>query len=251
MQRRGRRLLVGLGTAVVALSAPHGAHARDGLPSVLSIRAPIVTQSHPLDCEAASLQMALAARGTALDQETILARLPKDPRAAVLDGVRDVGGRPVARVRRWGDPFRAFVGDPDGSERLATGYGVYWPPIADVARAAGHRVVAGTDIPPERLYAHLARGEPAIVWLPWNLVRLPTWRWRAWDGTRIVWNHAEHTMVLVGLDLVHDTVTLDDPDAPADPATGAGPYVGAQRTVSREEFEERYGDFHRMAVIVR
>ena len=251
MQRRRDRVLAGVGAAVAALSAAHGAHAGGDLRTVLSIPAPIVTQSHALDCESASLQMALAARGTMLDQETILARLPKDPRPAVVEGFRDVHGTPVARVRRWGDPFRAFVGDPDRSERMATGYGVYWPPIATIARGAGHHVVAGTDIRPELLYARLALGEPAIVWLPWNLLRRPTWRWRAWDGRRIVWNHAEHTMVLVGVDLVHDTVVLDDPDSPADPATGAEPYVGAQRTVPREEFESRYQDFHEMAVIVR
>jgi uncharacterized protein YvpB len=249
-RRRGRALL-GVTAAMAALSAPHGAHAGGDLHTVLSIPAPILTQSHALDCESAALQMALAARGTALDQEEILDLLPKDPRPAIVDGSRQVHHTPIARVRRWGDPFRAFVGDPDGSERMATGYGVYWPPIAEIARHAGHHVVAGTGIAPELLYAHLALGEPAIVWVPWNFLRRPVWTWTAWDGRRIFWNHAEHTMVLVGVDLAHDTVILDDPDAPADAATGAGPYVGALRVVPREEFEARYEDFQEMAVIVR
>ncbi|MGH7747113.1 MAG: hypothetical protein ACREQ5_20510, partial [Candidatus Dormibacteria bacterium] len=79
--------------------------------------APAVQQSHALDCEAAALVAALAARGVSVSQDWVLGQIGADARQPV----RDASGH----ILRWGDPNTTFVGDVDGSEPRDTGYGVY------------------------------------------------------------------------------------------------------------------------------
>src|SRR5207302_42177 len=59
-----------------------GAARLAGSQSVM-LNAPNIAQDKPLDCEAASLQLALAVAGFGVSQDTIFHNMPQDPRRAV------------------------------------------------------------------------------------------------------------------------------------------------------------------------
>src|SRR5437764_99119 len=75
--------------------------------------------------------MALFVPGTNASENWILAQMGADLRRAVMDQFGD--------VLRWGDPYQTFVGNVNGLDYNATGYGVYYPPIAMAAGRAGRR----------------------------------------------------------------------------------------------------------------
>ena len=61
---------------------------------------------------------------------------PYVPLSSLMLAVTIGGFALVAYPARWGDPYKAFVGDVNGYEPDFTGYGVYYPPIV-AAPAAG------------------------------------------------------------------------------------------------------------------
>ncbi|HEY7202119.1 MAG TPA: C39 family peptidase [Candidatus Dormibacteraeota bacterium] len=186
-------------------------------------------QDHPVTCEVASLRMALAGRGIATDELSLLALTGDDRRAAEADAAGD--------IQRWGDPNRTFVGDPDGHISTHTGYGVYAGPIADAARRAGASVVAGgTGIAPATLYAAVIAGHPAVVWVTNDYRRGTVRTWQAWDGTTVRYTLNEHAVLLVGV--TPSAVLINDPMK--------GPVW-----LARADFEATYETFDDMAVIVR
>src|SRR3989442_1046711 len=109
---------------------------------ILSV--PQYQQQHGLTCEAAALRMALGAFGLNVAESTLMSQIGIDYRLPYWDSS---GGF------HWGDPYAAFVGNPDGSERGLTGYGVYYPPIARVAQANGAVVSQASEgIAPSTIY---------------------------------------------------------------------------------------------------
>ena len=194
------------------------------------ISAPLYGQTHSLSCEAASLQMALAAKGMYVSQDWILDVIGADRRGAVLGG----GG-----VQRWGDPYATFVGDVDGSEPGYSGYGVYDPPVAIAAERAGASATALEGADPAQLYQQVLNGNPVVVWVENHLTTTSLRSWTAWDGRIVPYSVGEHTMTMVGVDTDAGTVTLDDPG------------TATQTTVPMPTFENSYASFGRMAVVVR
>src|ERR1700737_3819169 len=91
------------------LRSPTTAHAATSA----SIAVTPVVQKYGLDCEAAALQMALAAVGINVSQDRLLQQFGADLRAPGL-----TNGVPT----RWGDPYQTFVGNVRGSF-VVTGYG--------------------------------------------------------------------------------------------------------------------------------
>jgi uncharacterized protein YvpB len=195
-----------------------------------SIPTPAIRQLHPLDCEAAALQAALAARGTQVTQDWILAQMGADRRPALTDG--------QGAVLRWGNPYTAFVGDVDGSEPRATGYGVYWPPIAAAAKAAGRTAVGGEGWKAADIYAHLSAGHPVVIWTDTTYTPVPMHVWTAWDGTQVRYAIGEHAVTLTGIDPAAQTVQLLDVES------------GSFRTFSMSTFEAFWSSFDNMAVVV-
>ncbi len=185
-------------------------------------------QAYPLDCEATALQMALSAVGITTSQDSILNSMGADPRPPVIQG-----GRPV----QWGDPYQAFVGDVRG-RMLATGYGVYYAPIAAAARAAGAGAIGQEGWSPSQLYAEVAAGHPVVVWVPHLMVAVSVGHWTAWDGRNVWYSPQEHTQVLVGYDYGASTVTLADP------------IDGRLHTYSMSLFENRFAAFMSSAVVI-
>ena len=134
-------------------------------------------QIHGLDCEAAALQMALAEQGIAVSQNTLLSQMGIDYRAPYWD---------ASGAMHWGDPYANFVGNPDGAERLLTGYGVYYPPIARVAAMDGATVVrSGEGIAPATLYQDVLAGHPAIAWVSFDWKFHQVTHYVAFDGRTV------------------------------------------------------------------
>jgi uncharacterized protein YvpB len=193
---------------------------------------PLIAQSHNLDCESAALRMALLVPGANVTENWILAQMGADPRRAVVDQFGD--------VLQWGDPYQTFVGNVNGLDYNATGYGVYYPPIVMAAGRAGRSTLAKEGWNPHDLYVEVASGNPAVVWVPvFGYWQSATMRfWTAWDGRQIRYTLVEHAMTLIGVDAAAGTVTLNDPNR------------GFVRTVAIADFEAAFAKFNNMAVVV-
>ncbi|MCX4751367.1 C39 family peptidase [Kitasatospora sp. NBC_01287] len=192
-----------------------------------TVQVPLYYQQLGNDCEAAALRMMLAAHGIAVQDQQILDRI----------GVDRVHGEFGHDGPNSGDPFKAFVGDPDGSENEGTGYGVYDPPVAAAARAYGAKVAfTGQGLTPARLRAHVQAGRPAIVWVDYLWRKRPDHPYTAYDGRSVLYaGPAEHAVVVTGYtDLA---VTINDP-------------ARGHLTVARGDFEAGYATYGDMAVVL-
>jgi uncharacterized protein YvpB len=196
----------------------------------IAMGVPTFRQTRSLDCEAAALQVALAAVGTSVTQDRINALIGADTRPP------EIG--PGGVVARWGDPYQTFVGRIDGSEPRHTGYGVYYPPIAAAAQAAGRAADGREGWDPWAIYDEVALGHPAVIWVDATFTPVPMRHWTAWDGRSVPYAIGEHAVTVVGVDALAGTVTLADVRA------------GVRRTFTMSRFEAIFASFGDMAVVV-
>ncbi|WP_280701347.1 C39 family peptidase [Kitasatospora sp. GP82] len=189
---------------------------------------PMYQQQLGNDCEAASLRMVLAARGVLVGDQDVLARIGVD-----LTHYQAGDSGPLA-----GDPFRSFVGDPDGSEADGTGFGVYYPPVAQAAQSYGLSLeAAGQGISPAQLRTEVSAGHPAVVWVDYGWRYLAANSYTAYDGRQVTYaGPSEHSVVVSA---VSDGQVLVD-----DPARG-------QSWISEAAFDAGYATYGEMAVIVQ
>jgi uncharacterized protein YvpB len=203
-RRPGRRdaALRGLIAALLA-AVVWGAHPAlsAGAQTAIYLNAPSIRQDKSLDCEAASLQVALAVAGYNVSQDTIFNRLPQDARPAVVAN---------GAAQRWGDPYAAFVGNVNGAEANFTGYGVYYPPIVNVAAGVSASADGHTGWTVPAIEASIRRGAAVIVWMNRNYTATGVRYWTAWDGRSIPYTTLEHTLVAIGFDSVAQTITSVD-----------------------------------------
>jgi uncharacterized protein YvpB len=191
---------------------------------------PLIRQSHSLDCEAASLQAALATRGTSVSQDWELGQFGADLRPAAVSN-----GNVVA----WGDAWQTFVGNVNASESNFTGYGVYWPPLQRVATSVGHYAQGGQNWTPNDVYLELSAGHPVVIWINNSYRWQPVRYWTAWDGARVPYSiPGDHTVVLTGINMQNHSVQLLDVGE------------GVTRTFSMQQFESFWGTFNNMALVV-
>lgn len=196
-------------------------------PSIQTIDVPVVAQVMNLDCETAALQMGLAAFGQPSAQAQLFALENPDTRPAVVGA----GG-----IQRWGDPYTNFVGNVNGLETNATGYGVYWPVIAAIAQQHGVPEARGGDgLTADVAYAALQLGHPVEVWVNAGWGLLPTGSWTAWDGRSIPYTLEEHAVTLSGVSAA--SVRVNDP------------LHGTQYWIAKTTFERNWADFGNQAVI--
>ncbi|MGW2371909.1 MULTISPECIES: C39 family peptidase [Kitasatospora] len=199
-----------------------------GAPGTLDdVSVPYYHQQLSDDCEAAALRMVLAARGVDADDQQILDRIG-------VDREHPEFGHSGPRS---GDPYRAFVGDPNGSETGGTGFGVYHPPVAGAARSYGLTVLQDDEgVSVQELKDHLAAGHPAIVWVDYLWRHLATTTYTAYDGRSIPYaGPAEHTVVVTGFS--GGNVSLNDP-------------ARGRTTVSEQDFADGYATYGQMAVVI-
>jgi uncharacterized protein YvpB len=198
---------------------------------VLAIK--IDYQDHALSCEAAALKMALAYEGIRIDELTLISYMTDDLRAARFDSQ----GRLVA----WGDPARAYVGNPDGRIERYTGYGVYSAPVARAADRAGAKVVRsgsslyGTGVPPSAVYNSVLDGHPVVVWISNTYHQVPLHRYTAYDGAKVWYTLTEHAVTVIGVR--PGEVLINDP------------WFG-QAWHPKAQFESAFRTFGNMAVVI-
>lgn len=142
------------------------------------------------DCEATALSMLLTAAGVHVSQLRLQAQLP-------TSGPLDPEPVPGSSLFRWGDPERGFVGRVDGSGPEG-GFGVYEPPIRQVAARHGVRLtdLQGKSVAAVR--AAVLAGHPVMAWV--GLAAGPYASWLTPSGRKITVNFGEHAVVLVGAD---------------------------------------------------
>jgi uncharacterized protein YvpB len=205
--RRGTAAVIALGMGAVGLTtAPVTADAA-------MFRLPVGTQrmQMPLDCEAASLTIALQSVGVHTTQRYVQGHFPTDTRAPVLGA----NGFPA----QWGDPYTNFVGHVMGSEpgsnpHWATyaGWGAYAPVVARAAQSLGVPVAAQlTGWNPQALYAAVEAGHPVLVWTTVDYSSQTARTWKAWDGRAVPWTEAGHVVVLMGVNPTAGTLEFSDP----------------------------------------
>ena len=188
---------------------------------------PYYRQVHELSCEEAALQMALAHEGIYASQDQELNDLVIDWRHSYYD----------SNGLRWGDAYTNFVGDPDGSEVLLTGYGVYWSDIGRIAALYGARVlVQGENISPATVYDSILHNHPVVAWVTFDWRYHSPGSYLAFDGRGIPYSGAvEHAVTLVGV--TPDSVLVDNP------------WTG-QQWISKATFEASFATYHYMAVVL-
>ncbi|MCW7940698.1 hypothetical protein AAW14_01290 [Streptomyces hygroscopicus] len=178
-------------------------------------------------CEAASLRMVLGARGIRTGDQAILKQFG-------IDRTHYQFGRSGALS---GNPFRSFVGDPNGSQKAGTGFGVYYPPVAAAARSFGLNVLAaGQGVSLDQLRSQVSQGHPAIVWVDYFWRRAATTSYTAYDGARIPYaGPAEHAVVVTAYS--GSTVTVNDP-------------ARGKHVIPLGRFTDAYAAYGNMAVVL-
>ena len=196
--------------------------------TVFTIAVPVNQQTRALNCETAALQMGLATYGYHYTQDALFARENADLRPAVLG--------PNHTVVRWGNPYTNFVGNVNGSESGATGYGVYYPVILKIAREIGlTNAYGGEGMAPATVYQALATGHAVEVWVESNWKPSIVGAWTSWDGRAIHYSFHEHAVTLSGVSPTQ--VRVNDP------------WHGTQYWISKATFETVWADFNNMAVV--
>ncbi len=220
------------GSSVVSAAAPTGY-------GPMNLAPHLTIQDKNLDCEAAALAAAFGVRGIApntgsLDlQDWIQAQLPVDLRNPI---VNDAG-------ITWGDPYTDFVGNVNGVEGFAPGdgYGVYYPPIADVVTKVGYTSVAQTGWTTASIEAEIETGSPVVVWIDFRSlasgVGYATSTWTAFDGRQIPYTLHEHAVTVLGVFPGHSVTLLDV-------------FSGNQYTYTEAQFTSMLSTFGGMGVAV-
>jgi len=184
-------------------------------------------QEHGLTCEASALRMTLAAFGINVAEDTLMSQIGIDYRQPTWD---------ASGAMHWGDPYAAFVGNPNGSEIGLTGYGVYYPRIAAVAQADGVTVAqAGEGIAPSTIYEAVMAGHPVIAWTTFDWLYHRVSHYVAFDGRTVQFGSPyEHAVVVRAV--TNGYVLINNP------------WFGTQ-WISKSTFESSYATFNNMAVI--
>lgn len=190
-----------------------------------------VQQGLPLDCEAAALEEAMRAKGNDISQYTIFSAMPNGDRGPAMWS----GGH----IAEWGDPYTEFVGNVYGSESRGTGYGIYSPAIAAVARQFGFNAVGIEGGSAQQVFTALAMGHPVLVITSGTFTPVATNWWTAYDGRAIPYSLSDHAVTVVAEDGVAGTITLDDVRD------------GRMKTFSLAQFESFWTSYLDMAVVLQ
>lgn len=144
---------------------------------------PVHRQEHNLSCEVASLRSALLYKGVNVTESELIKYQPVSYPTEYKNGV-------------WGDPSKGYVGNIDGSQPRFTGYGVYWKPIAELAKryrpAESFRHVDWNFIKEEILSDNVV-----IMWGNYHLYPRAT-VWQTSEGVNVLGFIGEHTYVVLG-----------------------------------------------------
>ncbi|MFH1401356.1 MAG: C39 family peptidase, partial [Parcubacteria group bacterium] len=167
-------------------------------PEIVLIKTVFSFQKYLLSCEAASLKMALSAKGINVSEDQIMTKIGYDP-TPHKNGV-------------WGDPNLAFVGDIDG-KICDTGYGVHWGPLAEAANNwRESEAFSRWDL--KKLINEIKLQNPVVVWGTLPIGPLKDCSWYTPQGKYIKTYKETHVRLVVGF--VGDSknpekIIMDDP----------------------------------------
>lgn len=150
-------------------------------------------------CEVTSLAMVLNYAGVKTSKMDLYRSVRKDLDPLIKSSKGD--------IIRWGNPADGFVGDMTGKR---AGYAVFdQPMIALINQKLPGRAINLTNMPFDRVLAHVSAGYPVVVWTTGDY-RLPD-RWEGWyHGKQYIKTPLDlHAVVLVGYDTKY--VYLNDP----------------------------------------
>ncbi|MHB1892594.1 MAG: C39 family peptidase [Candidatus Dormibacteria bacterium] len=184
------------------------------------------------DCEEAALQIVLEHEGI----------YPSQPQLLSIEGVDS--SVPGIGPGLGGDPYRQFVGPPNGPGSPAYEPGTYFPPVARAAQTVGGTVLAaGQGITPDQLFTAVEDNHPAVAWV--------TFDWRHYTATTICaggdcfpWaGNNEHGVAVIGIGA--NSVLIMNPLR----ASSGFPYTG-KAWVPMAVFDSAYATYGDMAVII-
>ena len=179
-------------------------------------------QEHSLSCELASLKMVLNYYGVNVSESEIIEKLAFDT-------------TPKTRTT-WGDPSVGFVGNIDG-KMGKTGYGVYYGPVAEVARNWKY-ADAMNQLTAQDVANHIERDRPLVVWGYYGSGKRLSWSTP--EGKKIYAVNGEHARVVIGF-----TGSALDPEGfiLLDPIYG-------EIYWTTEQFMKNFASFDNSAVVV-
>jgi uncharacterized protein YvpB len=185
------------------------------------------------DCEEAALQMALEHEGIAATQAQILNKEGVD---ASVPGI----GPGLS-----GDPYKTFVGPPNGAQGAAFEPGTYFPTVARAATDLGAHVLAsGRGISPEQLYTDIENNHPVVVWVTTDF-RYFQARTISAQGDQFPWaGPVEHAVLVIGIGA--NSVLVWNPEPTARPGLS---YIG-KSWVPMSTFVGTYATYGDMAVVL-
>ena len=164
---------------------------------------PYYRQAFAQSCEAASLRMALAYRGTHSTDWDILQRFGYAPRHKDKEN------------NAWDDPQQQFVGDVRGDQGKGTGWGVYAEPVARATRSFGRSATTQYGVSAQFLASQLYADRPVILWGIWgNSAAIQSWQTP--EGRTAAGPFPMHVRLVVGVKgepgnplgfWVHDPIT--------------------------------------------
>lgn len=176
------------------------------------LNVPYYRQVYAQSCEAASLRMALAYRGTNSTDWNILQKFGYSPTAK--DKKNNV----------WGDPQKGFVGDVNGNQGAGTGWGVYAEPVASATRSFGRQATVRYGVSAQFLAQQIYDGNPVILWGIWgNSASIQ--KWKTPEGKTVSGPFPMHVRLVVGV--------VGEPGSPQgfyvhDPITGTAYWSAGQ-----------------------
>jgi len=151
-------------------------------PKITLINVAFDHQDYTLSCEAASLKMALAAKGKYVSENQIMEKVG-------YDGTQ-------RNYNTWGDPYEYYVGDING-KMCTTGYGVYWEPLAKAASNwCPAEAISGWNL--KGLLKEIEAGNPVVIWGALPVKNLTDCSWYTPEGKYVKAYKEAHVRLVVG-----------------------------------------------------
>jgi uncharacterized protein YvpB len=181
-------------------------------PLALILDAPVYQQAHSLSCESSAAAMAANYYGVGVNEETIIAALPKHD-----------------------NPHLGFRGDIDGPYGGTEDYGVYAEPIRQILVQLGlkaEHLVGGV----EEIKAAIRRGDVVMVWITYNLQVETPQQVTTSDGQIVTLVPYQHVVLVTGYNA--SGLWVNDP------------YSGTQAFYPEADFGRSFGYLGNMALVV-
>ncbi len=153
---------------------------------IVKLNVPFYYQQFAQSCEAASVRMALAYRGTSATDWQILQKFGYNPRS--LDKKNNI----------WDDPQKQFVGDVKGNQGKGTGWGVYAEPVAAAVRSYGREATVRYGVSAAFVAGQIHQNRPVVLWGIWDESATQK-TWKTPEGRTISGPIPMHVRLVVGV----------------------------------------------------